>query len=449
MLTNGIYKKLYDIFGTEGFRTKNLDDYAIDSIVPKSLAVPHSFDQVAEVMKLAFSENIKVFPWGGGTSRGPGLPPEQYDLVINLQKLDRVIEFVPDDLTCSVQSGITLHELNHILSEKDLFVPLDPPLSRQATIGGITAANMSGPLRLHYGNVKDQILGMQLISSDGTVVKSGGKVVKNVAGYDVHKLFIGSIGTLGIINQINFKLLPVPALKKTVVLGFDSIPSAIEITKLLLDSFVIPEFLVLCCKGTLKVLAEKSHLSIPDQTTGLIIGVDNHPENTQWQIEEIQRLVGGTSLQCMYVVENEQQNVLRRSFRDYPETFNSELIVRVTFLLSHYPELYQQQKKLQEKLHHPAYLLVNPGYGVMHLIYDSINRLDEKEKDAYVDFLSELVDLTEKMQGSLLLEKAPLWVKNRIPVWGKQREDFLLMHAIKKELDPHNIMSPGRFMDEL
>lgn len=449
MLTNGICKKLYDIFGTEGFRTKNLDDYAIDSIIPESLVVPRSFDQVAEVMKLASSENLKVFSWGGGTSMGFGLPPEHYDLAINLQKLDRVIEFVPDDLTCSAQSGITLYELNHILSEKDLFIPLDPPLSKNATIGGIAASNISGPLRLQYGNVKDQILGMEIISSNGTVVKSGGKVVKNVAGYDVHKLFIGSIGTLGIIDQINFKLRPIPAMKKTVVLGFDSIPSAIEITKLLLDSFIMPEFLVLCCKGTLKVLAEKCHLSISDQTTGLLIGVDNHPENTQWQIEEIQRLIAGTFIKCMYVIENEQQNVLRRSFRDYPETFNSELIVRVTFLLSQYLELYQQQKKLQEKLHHPAYLLVNPGYGVMHLIYDSINRLDEKEKDKYVDFLSELADLTERLQGSLILERAPLWIKNRISVWGKQREEFFLMHSIKKELDPLNIMSPGRFMDEL
>ncbi|MCL5018984.1 MAG: FAD-binding oxidoreductase [Patescibacteria group bacterium] len=449
MLTNGVYRRLYDIFGMEGFRTKNLEDYTIDGNVPKSMVVPRSFDQVVEVMKFASSENLKVFPYGGGTSMGVGLPPEQYDLVINLQKLDRVLEFVPDDMTCSVQSGITVHELNHILSEKDLFIPLDPPLPKQATIGGITASNMNGPLRQQYGGVKDQILGMQMISSDGTVVKSGGKVVKNVAGYDVHKLFIGSFGTLGIISQVNFKLRPVPPVKKTVILGFDSILSAIDTIKALLDSFIMPEFLVLCCKGTMKVLAEKSHLSIPDQTTGLIIGVDNHPENTQWQIEEIQHLVAGISIKCMYVIENEQQSILRRSFRDYPVTFNPELIVRVTFLLSHYPELYQMQKQLQEKLHHPAYLLVNPGCGTMHLLFDSINRLEGKDKDNYVDFLSELADLTERLEGSLVVEKAPLWIKNRISIWGKQREDFLLMNSIKKELDPLNILSPGRFMDEL
>ncbi len=435
---------LSHLSGPGGCRTNNVRLYALDGVIPHAVVTPRTVGQISEILAFASAEGFSVFPWGGGTSIAGGSIPERYDIALSLSKMDAILELEPEDLTCSVQAGITLDELNAVLSEYNLFTSIDPPCADDATLGGITAANVYGPLRHQYGTIKDQILGMSMVLSDGTQVKGGGKVVKNVAGYDVHKLFIGSEGTLGVITGLNLRLRPLPLQKKTMLLSFSSIPEAVEFADRVIHSYITPEFLIIACRGTLTALAQNAGISVPPETTGLLIGIDNHPKNVEWQSDEIRRMVEGRELRCLSMFENSMQDSLRRAIRDYPRTFDAELILKINFLLSDFIELYQRQKELQKTLHHPAYLMIHPGTGVMHVIYGGIEKLPEADKDAYGRFVDEEIQLISEFGGEFSSERAPAWIKNRIPVRGRKRRDHALMQAVKTGLDPKNIMSPGR-----
>ena len=438
-------KTLSHLTGPGGCRTGNVHEFAIDGIIPRAVVSPRTPEQIADIVRFAGSEDFSIIPWGGGTSIGSGNIPERYDIALSLSKFDAMLELEPEDLSCSVQAGITLGELNSILGEYNLFAAVDPPCTGTATLGGITASNQYGPLRHQYGTIKDQILGMNMVLSDGMRVKSGGKVVKNVAGYDVHKLFIGSEGTLGIITELNLRLRPVPVWKRTMFLGFATIPEAMEMADRIINSFLLPEYLVILCSGAASVVSQKTGISIPAETTGLLIGIDNHPQNVEWQSDEIRRMVEGKNLKYLSVFERDELSALRKAVRDYPETFGAELIVKINFLLSDFMQLYMKQKDLQKSLPNPARLLINPGTGVMHLIYDTINELNETQKEIYIRFLEDELRLVAEFGGEFSLERAPLWIKRKIPARGNRRRDDSLVRTIKNGLDPKNIMSPGRF----
>ena len=427
-----------------GGRSKNTGEFAIDGMLPDLVLTPRSFEQVAEIIRNADNEKLSIVPWGSGTSMARGRAPEKYDIALSLRKLDAIIELEPEDLTCSVQAGITLGELNAVLSEYGLFLPVDPPYSDTATIGGIAASNVYGPLRYQYGTIRDLLLGMHMILSDGTMVKSGGKVVKNVAGFDVHKLFIGSMGTLGIIERLNLRLMPLPAVRKTLFIGLDSIPEAVRTAEGIINSNLLPEFIVITCKGAMEKITSQTGMSAPSGTTGLFIGIDNHPRNTGWQTDEIRRMIEGKSLKCLSLLEGSANEQVRIKIREYPETLSGELILKINFLLSDFHELYRRQKELQESLPHPAFLTVNPGMGVMHLIFDDIESLSREEKDKYIWFVEYELELVESYRGKMTIEAAPQWLKERMSVSNKRHNDYLLMQTIKSGLDPNNIMSPGR-----
>src|SRR5262249_45858493 len=160
---------------------------------------------------------LAVCPRGSGTKRGLGSPPRRCDLIVSTERLDQVVEYAPANLTVVAQAGVTLASLQQTLAPANQHLPLDPPFASAATLGGIVATNASGPRRLGYGTARDLVIGTRVATTGGLLTRSGGRVVKNVAGYDLNKLYIGSLGTLGLIVEIGFKIAPRPALQTTVV----------------------------------------------------------------------------------------------------------------------------------------------------------------------------------------------------------------------------------------
>ncbi|MDE3077934.1 MAG: FAD-binding oxidoreductase, partial [Chloroflexota bacterium] len=194
--------------------------YAVDGMAPKVVAYPKTAEQVAEIVRVAAAHRWAVIPRGGGTIIELGGIPRAVDVVICTTDMNRMLEYEPADLTCTVQAGMRLSELQARLSEHGQFLALDPPLPDKATIGGIVAANSSGPLRLRYGTCRDLLIGVRVVNPDGSITKGGGKVVKNVSGYDMCKLYTSSLGTIGIILEATFKLWPLPACESTVVASY-------------------------------------------------------------------------------------------------------------------------------------------------------------------------------------------------------------------------------------
>ncbi|HWO72440.1 MAG TPA: FAD-binding oxidoreductase, partial [Dehalococcoidia bacterium] len=189
---------------------------AIDGVAPALQVRARTPAETAAALRLAAEHDAAVVPWGGGTQMGLGMPPERYDLALDLTGLNRVVEYEPADLTVTVEAGIRLADLQQALAERRQWLPLDPPLPLEATIGGILATNASGPARYRHGTARDLVIGMTVALPNGELVKSGGRVVKNVAGYDMAKLHIGALGTLGMIVQVTFKVAPLPARSEAV-----------------------------------------------------------------------------------------------------------------------------------------------------------------------------------------------------------------------------------------
>jgi len=158
----------------------------------------------------AAAESKSVIPWGGGTAQDHGYPPRRADVLLDLSGLDQILAHEPGDLTVTVEAGVTLAAVQQALAAHNQFLPLDPPHMDRATIGGILATNAFGPSRVGYGTARDWLIGLTLVDAQGRIIKGGGKVVKNVTGYDLPKLHVGTLGTLGVIVEATFKLAPLP-----------------------------------------------------------------------------------------------------------------------------------------------------------------------------------------------------------------------------------------------
>lgn len=207
--------------------TRPLDPAAfrIGEAVPRGVARPRDRAELSETLRAAARDGLAIIPWGGGVALGRETAPTRYDLAVDLAGLDGILEYEPEDLTLTAECGVTLDALRARLAPRGQELPLEAPQARRATLGGVLAANASGARRLRFGAPRDRILGARFALADGTIVRSGGKVVKNVAGYGIHRLLCGSRGGLAIIVEASLKLMPAPA--RRVALVYRATPAEI------------------------------------------------------------------------------------------------------------------------------------------------------------------------------------------------------------------------------
>src|SRR4051812_4814913 len=195
--------------------------YAIQGSVPTCVVAPGSLEELAAVMRVAYERRAAVVPWGGGTQQNIGGPPARVNLLVRIERPNRVLIHEPDDLTISVEAGITLGALKEKPRRHGQMLPLAPPLAARATIGGLLATATDGPRRLGYGTLRELTIGIAVVEASGRISRGGGMVVKNVSGFDMMKLYLGSLGTLAMIASANFKLLPIPRAAATLLCIFE------------------------------------------------------------------------------------------------------------------------------------------------------------------------------------------------------------------------------------
>ncbi len=230
-MTQVAWPELAEIVGKEYLRAAVAAD-AFDGVTPQMVCEPGTPEDLARALRWANSNGLKVTPRGGGTKLGWGNPPAACDLVLSTARLNRVLEYAWDDMTVIVEAGCRVADLQKTLAEHGQQLALDPLWPERATIGGILSTNDSGTLRARYGSLRDLIIGITVALPDGTLAKSGGKVVKNVAGYDLAKLFTGGLGTLGVIVQAIFRLHPLPRESRS--LSFSGTPQSLNALLLLI-----------------------------------------------------------------------------------------------------------------------------------------------------------------------------------------------------------------------
>ena len=202
--------------------------YALAGREPLAVALPTTVDELSATLVVASQLGAAVVPWGGGTRQGLGAPPSSYHLALDMRGLNRVVAHEPADLTVTVQAGCTVGALQDALTRESQWLPLDPPLPGRATVGGTLAAGIAGPLGTGFGLPREMVIGMRAVLPDGTVVKSGGNVVKNVTGFAMDRLHVGGLGTLGVIAEVTFKIVPTPRKEATVVAAFATAQAAVD-----------------------------------------------------------------------------------------------------------------------------------------------------------------------------------------------------------------------------
>jgi glycolate oxidase FAD binding subunit len=399
----------------------------IDGIRPGLVVEPRTAEEVAALLAWATQERLSVVFRGGGTKLGWGRVPTPLDLLVSLRGLNRVLAHAHADLTASVESGATLHELNTALGRHRQWLPVDAA-GDEATVGGAIATNDTGPLRHRYGTPRDLLIGVRLATADGRLVKAGGNVVKNVAGYDLGKLVSGSFGCLAAVVSATFKLLPVPTASQTLSAAFHDRDAGAAAIARLNDSQLEPTALEL----------QAAHPPGGTASFRVLARFATSPAAAATQVEQARTLVGTGE-----VVTGDAEAALWRRYQNRASAHvasgfsrtSAGTVVRMTWL----PAALPQVLSLIEQVGGPAgsvELVARAGVGT------GLLRLD-----GGVDWQAVTVDRL-RARGDILshvtIQDAPPEVKAKVDAWGPPAPAANVLSAIKRALDPAGILNAGR-----
>ena len=421
--------------------------YAVDGVSPALSVRPGSQDEVAMIVAACSEAGAATIPWGGGTSMGLGNPPTRADVAVVLERLNRIVDHDVANQNVTVEGGMRLADLQAALAEQRQHLPLDPPAARKATIGGLMATNASGPARLLYGSARDWVLGMRVVLPDGERIRCGGKVIKNVSGYDMNKLFIGSLGTLGIITEVTFKLLPVPEVRASVIGLFPELGQAAKIVAKVLDSVLLPEAIEFLNPEAVNLLTPALGLEGP-AGYGLAVALAGTPETVERQVRDFVAIftegqaARTTTFQSDGTVPAWQ--AIRDVFDLLPGPPPERVTCKIAVPISRTAEVFAAAEQMGRRHNLRAAVTGYAGSGIVWACYLRAN--DAPPTEVLVGGLEGLRREAEAVEGSLVLQTAPPAIKKRVDAWGKPGEAFEVMRRLKADFDPRGLCNPGRFL---
>ena len=429
---DSLYDAFSSIVGDAGILPDDqVTGYTVDDILPKVVIVPADKSEMQDVLRIAAERNVSVIPAGSGSKLGIGNVVPEIGIVVSTRHLNKVIEYEPADLTVTVESGMRLSDLQKELAIHRQYLPLNPPYADNCTIGGIVATNSSGPLRLRHGTARNLVLGLHVMLTNGTVVKSGGKVVKNVAGYDLNKLYIGSYGTLGIITEVSLKLSPLPSHETILSAQYDTIEKAIHSGLGIVSSQVLPSYVILMTECAVNGLSE--------QDPTLFVGFGGEAETVSWQLDSTQSQMQQNGAKSVHVIEGKSQDSIRHAIQEYSAADKdcNRIIIKVNLKRT-------DMSKFTEAAHElTSDMMFQLGNGVAYLRLPVTNG-DDFETTA--DSISKLRHQVMGMKGYLTIESAPPELKQHLDIWGPIGNTLGLMKQIKAKFDSKRILNAGRFV---
>jgi glycolate oxidase FAD binding subunit len=438
---DNLLKRLESILGADHLQVgTGAEAYAVDGRAPRVAAFPASVEEIAAVLTVCHEARAAVTPWGGGTSMGLGEPPARLDVVLGMQRLTGILEHEPADMTSTVQAGISLADYQAALGKHRQFFALDPPQSDRATVGGIIAANASGPRRLRYGTARDQVLGLKVVQADGTVIKTGAKVVKNVTGYDLNKLFVGSLGTLGVIAEATVRLYPLPAAEGTWIGHFPAVAAAVDVVARVLDSSIVPSAIELLSQEAAARLALSLGVD-PGKCALLAVAVATVPEAVKSQFETVERFARDAGGEGRVLEEAAARDTFWRAVGDFGSG-TTGLVLKASLPPDQVAKAFQAGESLADRSGLTAAMVAEAGTGVVRYY------LDPKSAGpaAFAGAVQSLRTFALKARGSLVVLHASPAFKPGLDVWGPAGSSLPLMRGVKTAYDPHGILSPGRFV---
>lgn len=402
-----------------------LAEHAVDGCVPRAVVEPATHEQARQAMRAASASRLAVIPFGGGTHMALGRPPRAYDVALSLRRLYRIVAHEPADMTVTVEAGVRLADLQQALAAHGQHLPLDPPGPETMTVGGMLSANASGPLRHAFGGARDWLLGTRVVHADGGESKSGGRVVKNVTGYDVHKLYAGSLGTLGIVTEATFKLAPLPRARRDVVVRVAAAAQACALILLARDAGLsLHAAEALSPQAAQQVIGNEAWCML-----ARVAGDGGGVERSQRELAQAAREAGGQ------IIEAPPQ-----AWDTWSKTMQpARLSVRVNVLPASVAAVLDALSAATLS----GAMSATVAAGIVRL------QVDEPDAGSAVSLVEQARRTAAQHGGFAVVECAPPEVRRRVDPFGAPRGDFEIMRRLKQQFDPDGVLSPGRFLGGL
>ena len=418
--------------------------YTFDGYVPKAVVLPASVQEMQDVLQFAVKQGVSVMPAGAGTKLGIGNLPQKVDVVLATTSLNSVVEYEPADLTVTVEAGIRLADLQTELAKHRQYLALNPPYADRCTIGGIVATNASGSFRLRHGTARNQVLGLRVVRADGTVVKSGGKVVKNVAGYDLNKLYIGAFGTLGIITEVTLKLSPIPVRQAILTADFRNVQEAADTGLSIVGSQTLPMFVNLFVNSD--PTPGGTEAPTDENKTLLVVGFGGDPDTVAWQLTQCQGIMEQNGAIGVTIAEGESLQHLQGAVQEFSEdNKNTEIIVaKLNLKRTDVAEFAAQIVEANWACDVQMMALLGSG-----VLYVTLPVISDTDYQSLANALTQLRQTAMSRQGNLIIEVAPPKLKRHIDVWDSVEGTLSLMKQIKAKFDPAGVLNPGRFVSSI
>jgi glycolate oxidase FAD binding subunit len=405
---------------------------SIDGFQPNSVVQAESVSHVGDLVRRAAAEESAIYPLGGGTMLTQGLPPTRPGHAIDLRQLNQVIDYPSHDMTITVQAGITLAQLQALLAKENQRLPVDVPLAEQATLGGAIATNTSGLRRYGFGTLRDYVIGISVVNDEGQEVKAGGRVVKNVAGYDLCKLHIGALGTLGIVTQVTLKLKPLPEQHALLTLGCKE--TSLEA---LLDALHRSRTRPVCIDLLNAAARVAAQSELPRAPWAVVVGFEDNREAAEWQVDQLRRELAEQEISELAVRVGNDAVPLWQALVEFTTRPEACLVFKANVLPSATVAFCREVAALE----HGLLLQAHAGNGIV------IGQVEAGLSRERAEVLGrKLLEAATERKGNLSLPRCPSEWKKTLPVWGAPPADGWLMRAVKYKLDPRGLFNPDRFV---
>ena len=394
---------------------------AVAGVQPQVVVEPDREEEVAAVLAYASREGLKVLPRGGGTQLTLGSAPTGGDIVLSTTRLNQLVEHAPHDMTATAQAGLPLSELQTKLASTRQWLALDAILKPEATIGGIIATNVSGARRLRFGGVRDQIIGVRIVLSDGTIASGGGKVVKNVAGYDLPKLFTGSLGTLGVIVSATFRLYPQTSASRTVLLSAPDLAPLCALAVRVINSTLVP------------TLVDIYGATARDQEYTMAVRFEMGEEAAEQQANTLLAMAENKDARILRDSEEEQYWARIAPTSDSSAT---TLTLKASILPTETISWLTSLQSLAQEAGLSAGWHAHIGHGLIFVTLAG-------DASALISAVTELRQAATNLRGSLVVMENPALLQ--LDAWGTPPA-LDVMQRLKERFDPTATLNPGRFV---
>ena len=456
MLSNDVKEKLISIVTKENFDDSKIERlvYSYDATpnfqsMPDAIVSPRNAEEVSEILKLCNEYKVPIVPRGSGTNLCAGTCPTEGGVVLLFKHMNKILEIDEENLTITVQPGVITLDMIHAIEEKGLFYPPDPSSMTISTIGGNINENSGGLRGLKYGVTRDYVIGLEAVLANGDIIRTGGKLAKDVAGYDLTRLFVGSEGTLVVITEATLKLVPMPETRKTMLALYQDLSAAARSVSKIIANKIIPTTLEFLDQATLKVVEDYAQIGLPtDVQAVLLIEQDGPPEVVERDMKKIAEVCKQENAVSIQIAATEEEAMALRTARRAALSAIARLkpttiLEDATVPRSEIANMVKAINEITEKYQLTICTFGHAGDGNLHPTCATDAR-DHEEMERVEKAFAEIFEKAIELGGTITGEHGVGVMKAPYLEWKLKKEGIAAMMGIKQAFDPNNIMNPGK-----